>query len=160
MPEEKTLLLVRHAKSSWSDSELSDIDRPLNKRGRRNAPEMGCRLADREIMPDRIVSSPAVRALTTARLIASALDFIDDIVVDEDLYGAYSQDVLDLVSEFPDQCRTVMVVGHNPTMTDLACRFADEDIDNVPTCGILTIQATAWTDIEYGRLLDFDYPKR
>lgn len=160
MSESRILLLVRHAKSSWKHPELDDIDRPLNRRGQRDAPEMGRRLRERLLIPDLMVSSPAVRARTTAELMAETIGYSAEILIVDDLYAAAPRDVLDVVSALPDGCATAMVVGHNPTMTDLANRFTDQEIDNVPTCGILTVEASSWPDIRQGRLLDFDYPKR
>lgn len=155
----KTLLLVRHAKSSWKNPELDDIDRPLNKRGRRDAPDMGRRLHERPVTIDLIVTSPAVRARTTAEVIAEAVDYFGEVVIHEDLYGAAPRDVLEIICSFPEELGTIMVVGHNPTMTDLANRFADSPIDNVPTCGVLTVEVSSWQDAHRGRLLDFDFPK-
>lgn len=160
MTSPKTLLLVRHAKSCWKDSRLADIDRPLNKRGQRDAPEMGRRLRARSLVPERIVSSPAVRALTTARTIAEATGYDDDVVIDDELYGAFPADVLDTVSYLPGDVHIAMVVGHNPTMTDLANQFADESIDNVPTCGVLILEVPEWFRVNEACLVDFDYPKR
>ena len=159
MPSLKTLLLVRHAKSSWKDAELDDIDRPLNERGIRDAPEMGRRLLQRSLIPDLIVSSPAVRALTTARAIAREVGCVNDVVIDNNLYGATPQDVLDIASVFDDGIQTAMVVGHNPTVTELANMFSGTPIDNVPTCGILVVEAKAWSSLDSARLLDFDFPK-
>jgi phosphohistidine phosphatase len=155
----KTLLLVRHAKSSWKNIDLDDIDRPLNQRGFRDAPDMGQRLSGRLLIPGLIVSSPAVRALATARAIGEEIGYTDDIVVEDNLYGAAPQEVLDITSEFDDRLRVAMIVLHNPTITELANMFSIESIENVPTCGVLVIEATAWSHLETARLMDFDYPK-
>ena len=156
----KTLLLVRHAKSSWKHADLDDIDRPLNKRGARDAPEMGRRLLERSLVPDLIVSSPAVRALMTASAIAREVSDTGDVVIEEGLYGAAPQDVLDIVAAFDDRFQTAMVVGHNPTMTQLANSFSETPIENVPTCGMLFIETTTWSSVDAARLLDFDYPRK
>lgn len=158
--ETRILLLVRHAKSSWKNPELDDVDRPLNRRGQRDAPAMGHRIHERSLVPDLIVCSPAVRAITTAELMAETMGCSDEILIVDELYAAAPRDVLEVVSLLPDHCVTAMVVGHNPTMTDLANRFTDEPIDNVPTCGVLTVETPAWSEIHQGRLLDFDYPKK
>ncbi len=140
--------------------DLDDIDRPLNQRGLRDAPDMGRRLFERSLIPDIIVSSPAVRARATAQAVANAVRYGNDIIIDEELYGAEPPDVLEIVSDFRDQWQTAMVVGHNPTMTQLANRFSDTSIENVPTCGVLVVQTTQWSCVDQARLLDFDYPKK
>ena len=156
----KTLLLLRHAKSSWKESDLDDIDRPLNSRGLRDAPDMGRRLFERSLIPDFIVSSPAVRARATARFVANEVGYARDIVFDEGLYGAESREVLEIVSRFEDQWHTAMVVGHNPAITQLANQFSDRWIENVPTCGALVVQVSQWSCPDHATLLDFDYPKK
>ena len=158
--QQKTLILVRHAKSCWKHESLPDIDRPLNKRGKRDAPEMASRLVNRGVRPDVIISSAALRALTTARVIAVATE-IDaaQIMVDDELYGASEDDVLEIVRQISDVVGTAVVVGHNPTLTDLANRFADEEIENVPTSGMLFLNVPDWQRVNEATLLDFDYPK-
>ena len=84
----------------------------------------------------------------------------DEILVDEGLYGAVPADVLEVVSYLPGDQQTAMVVGHNPTWTDLANQFTDEYIDNVPTCGVLVVEMSEWFQVNDARLVDFDYPKR
>ena len=162
MSEPKTLLLIRHAKSSWKDASLADRDRPLNKRGKRDAPEMGRRIAARNLIPDLVVCSPATRALVTARTISNEIGYSrDEIVIDEELYGAAPQDLFDMVSLFDEQHQTAIVVGHNPTLTEVANHFSSVPIDNVPTCGLVIVQLTAWNCVEDRAILvDFDYPKR
>jgi phosphohistidine phosphatase len=91
----KTLFLIRHAKSSWGDTALPDKDRPLDDRGKRDAPKMGKRLAKRDVKPDLILSSPAMRALATAEIIAKKLDYkLEDILVDDRLYASEADDLL------------------------------------------------------------------
>ena len=157
----KTLFIVRHAKSSWKDQSLSDIDRPLNQRGRRDAPEMGRRLQLRRVSVGVLISSPAVRAVRTAEAIAGKIRYpVRRIVTDDLLYGATEEDILDLVSSLEGTLNTAMLVSHNPVLTDLANCFSTDVIDNVPTCGILEIQAPAWSDFRrHGQLVTFDYPK-
>ena len=160
----KVLTLVRHAKSSWKDANLSDLDRPLNKRGRRDAPMMGARLAARDDSPDVIVSSPAVRALATAEAIAEEIGYPwSEIVVDERIYGADVTDWLEVIHTLGDVWDRAMCIGHNPGLTDLVNYLADDQIGNVPTCGIvdLVFDVDSWTLV--GRVdpvdVDFDYPK-
>ena len=163
----KYLYLVRHAKSSWDFPQLSDFERPLNKRGKDDAPEMGLRLASRNLRLDSIVSSPAKRAITTARAIAGGIDFqLDHIVEDESVYHAGYPDLLDIINDFPAEWKSVMLVGHNPGFTDLANFLKEPDyrIGNVPTCGVVAIEfaTNQWTNIKKhgGRMLFFDYPKK
>lgn len=141
----KTLLLVRHAKSSW-ETGVVDHDRPLNHRGRRDAPDMGRRLAARGVVPDVLLSSTAVRARTTAELIAGALGFgADRITTDERLYAASVDEVLSVIGELGDDVSCAIVVGHNPETTSLAQRFS-EDVGELPTCAVaeFTFDIDAW----------------
>jgi phosphohistidine phosphatase len=161
----KTLILVRHAKSSWEDRGLPDHERPLNARGQRDAPIMGERLADRGLEVDRIVSSSAIRALTTAEIIAEALGLsAHDIVVDDRLYLADPQTLLEVVDELEEYLDCVMMFGHNPGMTDLANMLAPRHFDYVPTCGVVELryEIDAWADV--GEVdpagVSFDYPKK
>ncbi len=158
---QKILYLVRHAKSSWSDSSLTDRERPLNKRGRRSAPDMGQRMAAKGHRPDLIVSSPANRAITTARNIAKELGYDESyIVTDEALYFGSMQAVLEGLD---DRYNKVMVVGHNPTMTYHMNTLANTSVDNMPTCAIAVIgfDIASWADLYSagGELLDYDFPK-
>src|SRR5262252_314235 len=117
----KSLFIVRHAKSSRDDPTLPDRERPLNDRGRRDAPRMGERLAKQDVKPDLILSSPALRALTTAEIIARKLDYkVKEIVVDERLYAATSDDVLKIIRELGQKSKRVMLFGHNPALAELA----------------------------------------
>ena len=145
----KTLILVRHAKSSWSEPGLADRDRVLNDRGRRNAPEMGKRLAKHDLKPDVILSSPAARALATAQLMAEELGCRRaDIRVDDRLYAAEADELVGVVRELGEGPKRVMVVGHNPEMTELAQRFSGT-IDHMPTCAVavFTFDIASWRDV-------------
>ncbi len=160
----KTLTLVRHAKSSWNHPGLADFKRPLNKRGERDAPRMGNRLAARNIKPQIIVSSPAVRALTTAEVVASALGFLPaEIITDDRIFHAYSDQLLDVIRDFDASLHHVMLVGHNPGLTDLVEQLAQAGILNIPTCGIVLLgfSVDRWQDVSdaAGEMLLFDYPK-
>ena len=160
----KTLYLVRHAKSSWNNSNLSDHARPLNDRGKRDAPQMGKRLRKRKPQPALIITSSAVRAETTATLLAEAIGYpTSDITIDERLYGAEPKDVIAIIGELDKAIDCAMLVGHNPTFTDLINALSGSQIDNVPTCGmaVLKFPTNTWSTIAQtpGELLDFDYPK-
>ena len=146
----KTLLLVRHAKSSWEHPGVSDHDRPLNDRGLRDAPAMGRRLAERGVAPDVILSSTAVRARTTAELIAHALEFgAARVITDERLYGASADEVLRVIGELDDEVVCAMVIGHNPETASLAHQFSDE-IHEMPTSAVaeFTFDVDAWYELD------------
>ena len=161
----KRLTLVRHAKSDWSLAGQADWDRPLNKRGQRDAPEMARRLRSRRLKPDLILSSPAVRALTTASVMARELKVpAASLRQDERLYLASPADLLAVVRELGGTSKHVMVFGHNPGLTECANRLsAGEHIDNLPTCGVFTATYDLgdWHDLDWGsgQEAGFDYPK-
>jgi phosphohistidine phosphatase len=159
----KTLFLIRHAKSSWDDTALPDKDRPLNDRGKRDAPKMGKRLAKREVKPDLILSSPARRALTTAEIIAKKLEYkLRDIVVDDQLYAGAVHDLLNVIHKLGDKLESVILFGHNPELTELA-RGLSSEITHMPTCAVaeFTFNAKSWSQIGKAKLakVAFDYPK-
>lgn len=161
----KILTLVRHAKSSWSDATLSDRKRPLNKRGKRDAPEMGRRIADHGIRPSLIISSPAQRAWTTAKIIAGAIAYPREFLQREDsLYLASLDDFLDVLVAQDKEFNSIMVVGHNPGMTDFANFLSPGLTNNLPTAGVVSveIQQDHWNLYERPRtrLLVHDYPKK
>ena len=161
----KLLSLVRHAKSSWKDSHLSDFDRSLNKRGERDAPRMGRRFASVEPPADLILASPARRATRTAQLIAEAIGYAAErISFDRALYLAAPAEMLGVIQGLDDRLAHVALVAHNPGLTDLCEVLASAKIDNVPTCGIVrvSLEVDSWCNVSQGcgTLLDFDYPKR
>jgi phosphohistidine phosphatase len=162
--EMKTLFLIRHAKSSWEYTALPDKDRPLNDRGKRDAPKMGKRLAKRDVKPDLILSSPARRALTTAEIIAKKLNYKRrDIVVDDRLYAGAVRDLLNVVHKLGDNLERVILFGHNPELTELAHRLSSE-ITHMPTCAVaeFTFNAKSWSHIGKPKLAKvvLDYPKK
>ncbi len=145
----KTLFLIRHAKSSWEDAALADKERPLNSRGKRDAPRMGERLAKRGVKPDLILSSPAVRAQETAEIIAEKLDYRrSNIVVEDRLYAGEANELLAVIRSLGDTLGCVLVIGHNPEMTTLAHHFSDE-ISHLPTCAVaeFSFATKSWSDI-------------
>jgi len=160
----KTLLLVRHAKSIWKDPRLSDHQRPLNKRGKKAAPEMARRLKGLGLQPDVILSSNARRALDTAAAMAKGLDLPKaGIRPTPYLYGAPAREILEIVHRFDDGWQPAMVVGHNPGFTELANRFYPRTIANVPTAGVVKLRfdASSWRQIGRDNLQvsPFDFPK-
>jgi phosphohistidine phosphatase len=161
----KTLVIVRHAKSSWDSPGLSDHERPLNKRGMRDAPVMGARLAEWGPPVDRVITSSAKRALTTAEFVTQEMGLPwDEIQIDEDLYHATEEEMLEIIQEQEDYIDGLMLFGHNPGMTYLVNDLSNLDLGNLPTCGVVILQfdVESWTDVgEYGAVsAEFDYPKR
>jgi phosphohistidine phosphatase len=161
----KRLTLVRHSKSDWSLPGQQDWDRALNKRGQRDAPEMARRLRARKLKPDAILSSPAVRALATATIMARELKAAPSIVrQDERLYLAGPSDMLTVIRELGGDARHLMVFGHNPGITEFANRLSAGDrIDNMPTSAVFTatFAIADWSELDWGSGQDaqFDYPK-
>ncbi len=160
----KTLTLVRHAKSSWKDGSLADRDRPLNKRGKRDAPEMGRRIAAAGIRPSLIVSSPAVRAWTTARIIADEIGYPREFLQrDKRLYLASVNGILDVIVAQDAGFNSLMLVGHNPGFTDFANYLVPGLTSNVPTAGVLSVEldTDAWNlyDKPGVELALYDFPK-
>jgi len=161
----KELYLIRHAKSSWADPDLDDYDRPLNKRGRMNAPYMAGRISMRNIFPDRIVSSPARRARRTARAIAAGIGFRKgEIIYDRGLYFSGFSYFLRVAECHLNEVDRIFMVGHNSVITDVAEYLSGETFANIPTCGIVGIAFRGKKGFQQaggkGSLLFFDYPKK
>ena len=161
----KQLYLARHAKSSWDEEWLDDVERPLNSRGKRDAPMMGKLLKEMGVKPELIITSPAARAASTARIIARALGYpLEKLKYRERLYEAVSRDIIDTVASIGDEYKSVMIFGHNPTLTTVATMFSGTSIDNVPTCGVVGVEfdTDSWIPAseQQGKLLFFEYPKR
>lgn len=160
----KTLYLVRHAKSSWNDMTLDDFDRPLNKRGKRDAPVMAQWLKDTITQLDAIISSPAKRAKSTAKQFADRFEL--EVEYHKSLYHAGQEEILSSVYGANDNHSRIAIFGHNPGFTYLANNYADDNnyIDNVPTCGIVAVESSAekWSDIndENSKIKFFMYPKK
>lgn len=158
----KQLLLVRHGKSDWGNTDLSDFDRPLNKRGKENAPEMAERLINRGLKIDQIVSSPAKRAKSTAKYFADAYN-IDHIQFEESIYEANTSALLKVVNGLDDDAENVVMFGHNPGFTDFANELCNAHIYNIPTAGMVLISFPfdSWRMVSKGtgELIFFDYPK-
>jgi len=164
----KKLFIIRHAKSSWDDPELDDFDRPLNKRGQKDAPRMGKRLKEKRITPDIMLSSPAERALATCIAIAKVLEFDKSkIKTDRKLYHASEDEILNIIRNLKDSPRdseeVALIFGHNPGLTEFANTLLNQTIDNIPTCGIVAAELPVerWQDVTFGcgKMLFFDFPK-
>jgi phosphohistidine phosphatase len=161
----KVVYFVRHAKSSWADPSLKDFDRPLNKRGLRDAPFMGKLMNAKAGPADLLLSSPAVRARTTAEYFAHALGIDkENITLEAGIYEAFPAELINILQKLDDELQTVMLFGHNPALTSIANLFSEEPIANVPTCGVFKVEATVarWEAFNesVGRLTEFHYPKQ
>lgn len=161
----KIVYLVRHAKSSWKNADvLTDLDRPLNKRGKHDAPLMGRVLKDKEIFPDLLISSPALRAYTTALKIAELIEYPQTkILLDQRIYEAATSELLEVIQVVDNDHQSVMLFGHNPSYTFFANYYAKPALENVPTCGVVALEFPvedwAMCTKENGKFLFFDYPK-
>jgi len=160
----KRLLIIRHAKSSWDNPDLTDFDRPLNKRGKRDLPDMAERLKNLDIPIDLFVSSPAKRAFLTAIGHAKAFGIKpEQIRQDQQIYHASSNTLRRVVSETNDRFTTIALFGHNPGLTDLINDLCDADLWNLPTCSVFGIafDISSWSEIlqASGRQFHYDFPK-
>jgi phosphohistidine phosphatase len=159
----KTLFINRHAKSSWKHDALRDFDRPLNKRGLRDAPFMAQIFSEREKSIDAIVSSPANRAITTAKHFSAAMGWLESrIKQNESIYGASASSLMDIISGFDDDWNRVIMFGHNPGFSYLVHELSGEYFE-MPTCGIakITFDAETWVEVigSVGKLEFTDWPK-
>lgn len=161
----KTVYFVRHAKSSWDNPTLRDIDRPLSKRGLRDAPFMANLIKGKGLKPGLLLSSPAVRAYSTAKFFADALDIpASQIEQVKKIYEAYPDDILEIIQELPDDYDTAFLFGHNPTLTSVANMFTDDYIANIPTCAVFRVDSEVenWMDFREGKgkLTELHFPKQ
>ncbi|MEJ7679630.1 MAG: phosphoglycerate mutase family protein [Segetibacter sp.] len=159
----KSLLLIRHAKSSW-DLDVDDFDRPLNSRGQNDAPAMAKRLIKKEIKINCFISSPAKRALTTAAFFAEVYDKkLKDIITIPSLYEPTINAFYTAIEDLDDDFKTVAVFSHNPTITDFANKLTSVTIDDMPTCAVFAIKANIKKWKEFASVDKefwfFDYPK-
>lgn len=161
----KTLYIIRHAKSDRNDPTLNDFERPLNKRGEKNAPLMGEILASGRVRPDLILSSPAVRAKTTAKIIAEKVGYsTDKIIYEESLYLAERDVIEHLIQKISSSINTIFIVGHNPGLTLFAEYISGDAIGNIPTSGIVAVRLKngGWKNLgrDSAELIFFEYPKK
>jgi phosphohistidine phosphatase len=160
----KTLLLVRHAKSSWANEGQDDFDRPLNDRGKSDAPQMAKRVLAKIPAPDLFISSPAKRALKTAALFAEVFGIPKSAISLHDaLYLAPASTIYQTVALLPDDKDKVLLFAHNPGITEAANMLSGVRIDNMPTCGVFGVAAAVDSWKAFGaaekKFLFFDYPK-
>ena len=160
----KTLILIRHAKSDWGNEGLNDSERPLNERGKKDAPEMAERLRKKGLKIDAFISSPAKRALRTARYFAKEFEIDkDEIHVENALYGALPSQFEQIVAALKDKENIVAMFSHNPGITEYANTLSNVHTDNIPTCGVFAVQAdvNSWKEFAKAEksFLFYDYPK-
>jgi phosphohistidine phosphatase len=161
----KTLTLLRHAKSSWSNPGLGDHERPLNPRGERDAPEMARRINEAGIRPSLIVSSPATRAWNTAKFLAKEISYPNEFLQrDNKLYGAGLDTLIRYLASQDSGFNSILMVGHNPGLTEFANYLVPDVTNNLPTAGVLSVQIDSddWDlrDAKSITLELYDYPKR
>jgi len=159
----KIIYLVRHAKSYWGDQSLSDFDRPLNKRGKSDAPFMGNILNKKKVLPEVIISSPAKRAKKTAIAIADIIAYPEkEIVFNNELYEASVNTILRILNKVDEKYQSLMLFAHNPGLTLLNNNISNDYIDNIPTCGVVALEFNGkWSglDKDVCNQLFFEYPK-
>ncbi|MDH3493595.1 MAG: histidine phosphatase family protein [Acidobacteriota bacterium] len=158
----KTLFVLRHAKSSWDHPELSDFERPLNKRGKKAAPLIGAAMSERGYRPDIIISSPARRAKETTDLVTAAGEFAAVITFNQSIYGSGVNTLIHIVSDIPESAQSAMLVGHNPTFERLVEVLTGQTV-RMPTAAVAVIglDIPNWGETAAGmaRLLDHLIPK-
>ena len=160
----KQLILVRHAKSDWGNPGLNDIDRPLNERGKKDAPVMAKRLLDKNIKIDAFIASPAKRAAKTAKYFAETYNKKkDDIIFKEKLYLAEPAAFYAIVANTDNKLNSIAIFSHNFGITDFANMLTDVRVDNMPTCAVFAIKANcnSWAEFKEAKkeFWFFDYPK-
>ena len=159
----KTLYLARHAKSYWKDQSIPDFDRPLNNRGKRDAPFMGEVLKDKKIKIGLIISSPAKRTKKTAIEIAAKIVYPEkNILYNDELYEASSNTLIKTIKKIDEKYDSVMMFGHNPGLTLLNNHISNHYVDNIPTCGIVALELDKkWNEIDKNtcKFVFFEYPK-
>jgi phosphohistidine phosphatase len=160
----KRVFLIRHAKSDWS-VDTDDFERPLNERGKRDAPMMANRLSKMKIPIDAFVSSPAKRALRTAKIFAESMEINqDDILLNRELYLAQAATFFEVLEKLDDRLSTIAVFSHNNGITEFANALGLTHVDNMPTCSIFafSVNSDTWHDFRKAKkeFLFFDYPKK
>ena len=160
----KIIHLIRHAKSSWDNPDLDDFSRTLNERGKKDAPFMANKLKDLGCNPDYFISSPAKRTKETSKIFSQALNFdFEKIIFDERIYESSLKQLLQILNEVPNNFNNIVLIGHNPTLTQLSNYLTNDFIDHIPTCGIVKIELEIddWQHIiqGIGNKNFFIYPK-
>lgn len=161
----KTLYLVRHAKSDWGNAHTGDFQRTLNHRGLKAAPYMAALLKEKKVFPELVISSPANRALTTAEFFCEILGYPKELIQQRmEIYEGGAGQLLKIVQQINDNCKTALLFGHNPTMTDFSNLLAGHHIDSLVTCGVVRIdmEIKSWKDAApgSGNFIWYEFPKK
>ena len=159
----KRLILIRHSKSSWKDFSLTDFNRPLNRRGKSDGPLMAFYLSNRITMVDYLHSSSSVRTFETSKYFINQIKF-GKIQYDDSLYHSSSSSLLNIIMNYSDDYQSVMVIAHNPGLTNLINNITDISLDNLPTTGLVEIEfkINNWSNIssENSNVIDLKFPKQ
>jgi len=160
----KTLILVRHAKSDWGNENVTDLFRPLNERGYSDVQILSKQLAQKISPPQYWITSPAIRAYTTALLFADAFNYdVEKIIINKKIYEASVKTLQAIVTSIPDENQTAFLFGHNPGFTKFFNQFSDSDVDNIATCGIASLHndVLSWKDFLSTEIINdfYLYPK-
>ncbi|NVN94951.1 MAG: histidine phosphatase family protein [Bacteroidetes bacterium] len=153
----KTLYLIRHAKSSWDFTQLTDEERPLIEKGIKRAKKIGKYLKEKNIKADLIISSHAIRAIHTAQIIAKKINYPEEnIIIDKKIYASGIDNLFDTIFGIPNDFNCVILFGHNPTFTNIANYFLDIKIDNLPTSGLICVkfETDEWNEIIHAKKLE------
>lgn len=159
----KNIVLLRHAKSSWKDTSLDDFDRPLNKRGKRDSLKIAERFCGTGIKINLIYSSSSKRTTETVNAFLQYLNYNTNVIFDDKLYLADKEQILMIINSIEEKCLNVLIVGHNPGITNTANHLSDFKIENIPTTGIIGFSYEGyWKDLKENKcnFLFFDYPKK
>ena len=161
----KTITIVRHAKSSWDNPDVNDFERPLNARGFADAPIIADRISKLMKLPDLFMSSPALRAKTTAEIFVEKFGVpVSKIVLDKDIYDKGSKYIMEFIKNLDEKIESVIIFGHNPDITSLATYYSGNYFDNIPTCGVICIDfdSNNWQDTftNNGKIRFYEYPKK
>jgi phosphohistidine phosphatase len=160
----KTLTLLRHAKSCWSDTSLNDFERPLNKRGKRDAPFIAKKLVEQDFSPQVILASPAKRARITTTFVAQELNFpLQKITWDKSIYVLGMDYLVKLIQKQHSEYEHILLVGHNFELTDFANFLCVKEVENIPTMGVysMNMEIDSWSEVgnKCAELAFFEYPK-
>lgn len=164
MKNMKNLYLIRHAKASWDDPHLQDFDRPLTELGVQDAHLIGKELKKLKTIPDAVISSPAVRSIATAEIMAKELGFpVKKIIKEAVIYNGGAEEMIELIKAWDNKINTLFFFGHNPTLTWLTHYLSDEAKMNVPTCGVVGINFSmkTWSHLSdaESKLITFLHPE-
>ncbi len=161
----KTIYLVRHAKSDWGNAQMGDFQRTLNPRGLKAAPYMAALLKQKKVIPELVITSPANRALCTAELFCEILGYPKEQIQQRmEIYEGGTSQLLKIVQQINDSCKTALLFGHNPTMTDFSNLLAGHQVDSLVTCGVVRIdmEIKSWKDAApaTGNFVWYEFPKK